>query len=1076
MLLDRRTFISGASAVVFSEAALPILSAPTAGIAVVDLRTESVVSPLGVETSRPHLSWRMEADRRDVYQSAYRVEVASSAEALAAGRADLWDSGRVGTPNSNGIRYEGALLSSRQRCYWRVRIWDDRNVVSTPSSVSYWEMGLLEASDWSARWLAAEDVTMRDDRATGLLWIRAPASPDDTASQFRLSFSLPTSAEATLFVTAYGKLSFWIDGEAMTLPATAPFIAGPQTAVASEIPLVRGRHIIAVAIGAPDPQLIKDFGFPSGEMAPFLRISLSDGKLLRINSTGWKASTASARDWQTVDFDDQSWVDASPIGEPRTQPWSRQSAMLLRRRFRTSKPVRQARIYATALGAYDLYVNGSRVGDALLTPESTDFRRRLLYRVYDVTSQIVMGENVVGAVVGDGWYASYVLFVGRYPWGAAPRQLLAQLELTYIDDSRDIIGTGTGWQVSRAPIVSSEIYDGEFYDARLEQPDWSVAGFDASRWVTAELGPAPQAALVAQIDPPIRRQGVLTARSITEPKPGVFVFDFGQNFAGWCRLSVRGPEATVVEMRFGELISSNGEIDQSNLRSARASDVYILRGDPGGETFEPHFTYHGFRYVQVTGFSGRPTAGNLEGIVIHSDLTLTGNLRIENPIIQALWRNALWSQRSNFMGIPTDCPQRDERLGWMGDANVFWDAAAFNMDVDSFTRRFMGDIRDAQADDGAFSDFSPAAFRSPSKGNVIGASPGWADAGICLPWTVWQRYGDTGVVDENWVAMTRYVQFIADSNPDYIWRNNRGTDYGDWLALDAKNPGDPTTPKELVATAMWSHSVNCMAQMAEATGRALDARGYRDTWSAISTAFQKIFVTIDGTVGNGSQTSYILALRYDLVPRLLRAAAAANLVADIRRRGMLLSTGFLGTPNSLDVLADNGYNDVVYSLLLRTQFPSWGYMILKGATTIWERWNGDAGDVSMNSFNHYALGAVCGFMFRRIAGIAPLQPGFRKIEVRPMLDPRVKGGGGQYDSVLGRIATRWRQEDNRGFRLDLTVPPNSTAIVYLPATHASRITEGRRSIARIPATKHVTRTNVQAIIEVGSGTYRFAVE
>jgi alpha-L-rhamnosidase len=528
-------------------------------------------------------------------------------------------------------------------------------------------------------------------------------------------------------------------------------------------------------------------------------------------------------------------------------------------------------------------------------------------------------------------------------------------------------------------------------------------------------------------------------------------------------------------MRFAEILREDGCIDQSNLRSALAADVYILRGDPAGEHFEPHFTYHGFRYVQVTGYPGVPTMDDLEGVVIHSDLAITGRLRIENEVVERLWRNTLWSQRSNFMGIPTDCPQRDERLGWLGDANVFWGTAAFNMDVAAFTRRFMGDVRDAQASKGAFSDFCPAAFKFQTETGPMDGSPGWADAGVSLPWTTWRFYGDTAVIDENWEAMARYLQSVRDANPDFVWRKGRGMDFGDWLALDEVNPGDPTTPKDLVATALWAHSVDCMAQMAAATGRWQAAKEYRTEWARIASAFQSHFVKPSGAVGNGSQTGYILALHYNLAPESLRAASAAKLAADIVRRGALLSTGFLGTPISLDVLADTGFNGLVYELLLRTEFPSWGYMASKGATTIWERWNGDRGDPAMNSFNHYALGAVCGFMFRRIAGIAALEPGFRRIAIRPIFDPRVKAGGADYDSVLGRISTAWRQFDEGQFTLEFKVPPNAEALVHLPATRMMKVEEGGKPVKQNPDIRLVERTAHHAIVETGSGVYRFVV-
>lgn len=757
-----------------TKAAVTALESATC---VVGLLTEFVDSPLGVEELRPQLSWRLKTARRGARQSAYRVEVASSAEALVSGLADVWDSGRVTSDSNIGIRYRGVALASRQRCFWRVRVWDEREVASAPSAMTWWEMGLLRSSDWSTQWLAAEDQTLRDDRMVGFGWVRGPTPTRRDSAKFRFKFSLPLPAVATLFITATGRFDLWMDGDASMSPPADPLTIGLRPTTVIGMSLTAGQHVLAVSVDATDPRLEAfcfrggAVGFEGGEIAPFLRIRLDDGRMLRLNNEGWKTALASEEGWQLPQFLDDHWNKAAPVGAPRPEPWPKHPAILLRCAFSVLKPVLRARLYATALGAYELQLNGNRVGDALLTPECSDYRKRVLYRVYDVTGQIDNGENVLGAVVGDGWYASFLTAAGRYPWGNSPRRLRAQLEVTFTDGSSEVIGSGPEWVTSHSPIVSSEIYDGECYDARLEQPGWSAVGFDASKWRPAELALTSLAVtLTAQISPPIRRETTLRARAITEPRADVFVFDFGQNFAGWCRLSAKGLAGAVVELRFGELLKSNGEVEQANLRLARATDTYIFKGDPAGETFEPHFTYHGFRYVQVTGFPGRPATDNIEGIVIHSDLNFAGNLSIDNALIQQLWRNTLWSQRSNFMGLPTDCPQRDERLGYLGDANVFWDAAAFNMDVDAFTRRFMCDVRDAQAANGAFADFSPAAFKlvkgkdgmldilpgwASGTDTSIGASAGWADAGICLPWTVWQRYGDTAIIEENWQSMVR---------------------------------------------------------------------------------------------------------------------------------------------------------------------------------------------------------------------------------------------------------------------------------------------------------------------------------
>jgi alpha-L-rhamnosidase len=453
-------------------------------------------------------------------------------------------------------------------------------------------------------------------------------------------------------------------------------------------------------------------------------------------------------------------------------------------------------------------------------------------------------------------------------------------------------------------------------------------------------------------------------------------------------------------------------------------------------------------------------------VVVHSDLPETGRLDVDNPLIMKLWENSRWSERSNFMGIPTDCPQRDERLGWMGDANVFWDAAAFNMNVAAFTERFAGDIRDAQLADGDFSNVSPDTIRVPG-------APGWSDAGVILPWTVWKRYGDTAIIDQHWDAMVRYLDYGETNSEAYLWKKSHLFDFGDWLSFDSKFPGDATTPKDLVATAVFKHSVDAVADMAEATGRRAASERYRKLAGQIRTAFIDAYVQSDGKISNDSQTGYILALRYDLVPGELRVAAAAQLQANIIRRGNLLTTGFLGTPGSLDALSDAGYAQTVYDLLLRTEYPSWGHMVAKGATTIWERWNGDTGDVAMNSYNHYSLGAVSGFLFRRIAGLNPLEPGFKRFEVNPVLDPRVESGGGGYDSIVGRLSTRWKRDAAGGFHLTVEVPPNCRALVHLPTRKLDSIREGRHAVRGNAEIQVRGLQNDRQVLEVGSGTYVF---
>ena len=672
-------------------------------------------------------------------------------------------------------------------------------------------------------------------------------------------------------------------------------------------------------------------------------------------------------------------------------------------------------------------------------------------------------------MVGDGFYASpFGWRVERYSFGPAPRRFRAMLRIDYADGTQDWVTTGPDWKIAPSPILKSEIYDGETFDARRVVPGWASPGFDASGWADAKVGASPNARLIAQTSPLLERTGTRRAVSVSEPRPGRFVFDFGQNFPGWARIRATGPAGVTITAKFAELLNADGTADLSNLRLAKATDSFTLAGTGAVETFEPHFTYHGFRYVEIEGYPGIPTPEDIEGVIVHSACREVGRMTFHGaPLLQAIWNNALWSQRSNFFGVPTDCPQRDERMGWTGDIQVFLDAAAFNMEIDPFIRRFLLEMRAAQRPDGGYPIVVPQPLSFP---DVVTA--GWSEAGIILPHGLWRRYGDTAVIDENWEAMERWMAMVGRANPDHIWRNERGLDLGDWLSVDAIKPDDETTPRVLCATAYWAYSAQLMAEMAGATGRDEAAARYTALRRRIGEAFARELIGPDGMAGNGSQTSQVLALHFGLVPEPLRPAAAKLLADDIRRRGMKLSTGFLGTPYLLDVLADAGLWEEVTGLLLQTGYPSWGYMPSAGATTVWERWNGDVGDLSMNSYNHYALGAVVGFFYRRLAGIAPAAPGFRRIAVRPVFLPGIGKVAARYDSCVGLIATEVDGDAAGLSSLALTIPPNTTAEVELPANRAWR--EGGHAIDGHPDIRNLHRDGDALRLEVGSGEYRFA--
>jgi alpha-L-rhamnosidase len=1063
--VSRRGFVASSGAAAIAGTGANARSMESLGIE--DLCVDGIPTSLNLHTAVPRLSWKLRSARRATVQQRYRIGVASSRENAMKGAFDLWDSGQVESAQSFDIRYRGKPLISRTRPHWQVEVWDDQGAHAR-SAIASWEMGLLREDDWSSAWIGAETAIMREDRLAGLPWLGGSndAQASGAGRSYRLAIDLPQPATLTIFLNANRQPEVFLDGRPVPLPPRDPDAFGPSPPYKVTISVPRGRRLLTLFVpgraGAKPPR---------GAM--LVRAELPSGKTMRIDGT--RARTAAGRParWNEPGLDDRDW-EAVRAADGEGAAFPGEGAFLLRRAFDATGSMRSARLYMVALGSYVPMLNGRRVGDRQVTPEWTDFRRHVLYRAYDVTDQVKPGANVLGAIVGDGWYGSYLAPAGRFGFGGAPLRLRAQLEIDYADGRREIIASDDRWSVARASITSSDIYNGEEVDARLDQPGWADVGFSprAPLWEPAQAVDTAKIDLLGAAVQPIKPSQWLKPKSIDRRSDGSAVVDFGQNFAGWVRLRVRGESGRKLTMRFAELLTKGGDVDQTNLRAARATDTYTLRGG-AAETFEPFFTYHGFRYVQIEGLSGPLAADAIDGVVVHSSLPETGQLTLGQYVPQRLWQNGLWSQRSNFFGTPTDCPQRDERLGWTGDAHVFWDAACFNMDTAAFTRKFMLDLRDGQREDGSFPDVAPDSDRANFTGP--GSSPGWGDAGVFLPWTSWRRFGDTAVIDEHWEAMDRFLESIRAPNPDLLWKNRRGNDYGDWLSLDGKEPGDPTTPKDLVGTAMWKAAADAMVDMAAATGRSDENHRYRELSAAIGRAFNRAYVGPDGTVGNGSQTGYILALHFNLLPGVLRKPATEKLVADIERRGKLLSTGFLGTPYSLDVLAEAGHDSLVYDLLLRTAYPSWGYMIAHNATTIWERWNGDVGSRVMNSFNHYALGGVAGFMFRRIAGISPIEPGFARFEFNPIFDARMRKAGGRYESQAGLIATAWEWRSDREFALDISIPANARCTLHLPTRSIDNVLEGGRRIGGRSGFKPIAREG-RLVLEIGSGDYAFTLK
>jgi len=781
--------------------------------------------------------------------------------------------------------------------------------------------------------------------------------------------------------------------------------------------------------------------------------------------------------WETGLLDRGDW-SAQWITPDLSEDTSRANpSPMLRREFTLTPRVASARLYVTSLGLNLVEVNGQRVSDHLFRPGWTSYDKRLQYDTYDVTSLLRSGANAIAVTLGDGWYRGHLGFEGKRNNYGTRLGLLAQMVVRYADGHTQVIGTDGQWKSSTGPILMSDIYDGETYDARLEKLGWSSAGYDDRAWRGVRTLNSVAAALIAPVGPAVRRMEELKPVRIIRTPAGETVFDLGQNMVGWVRLKVSGAAGTTVRLRHAEVLDKAGNLYTANLRDAAQAMRYILSGN-GVEVFEPHFSFQGFRYVAVDGFPGTPTLDAITGIVVYSDMAPTGTFETSNALVNRLQQNIVWGQRGNFLDIPTDCPQRDERLGWTGDAQVFSRTAAFNMDVSGFFAKWLADVPADQHANGAVPWVIPDVIGRANPN--LAASAGWSDVAVIVPWNVYQAYGDTAVLSRQYASMRAWVEYEkAQAGPSFLW--TKGFHFGDWLAFQTNRADYPgaTTDKDLIATAYFAHSTDLLAKTAEVLGRADDARNYRALFQNIRAAFQREYVTSTARLTSNTQTAYVLALDFDLLPDAMRAGAAQRLADDVRRMGHL-TTGFLGTPSLTRMLSENGHIDDAYNLLLNDRYPSWLYEVKQGATTIWERWDGKKPDstfeeASMNSFNHYAYGAIGDWMYRVMAGIDTDEaaPGYKHILIQP------RPGGGftevkaSHETPYGKVASAWTLEDG-AFDLRVEIPANTRATVRLPRAQLASVTEGGQPLAGGNGITAKRQDGDTVVVEVGSGAYRFA--
>ncbi|MFM2221076.1 MAG: alfa-L-rhamnosidase [Verrucomicrobiota bacterium] len=888
-----------------------------------DLKVEHQRNPIGIDESQPALSWRMEGEEKALAQSKCHILVATRADLLEEGKADLWDSGGIQSTITN-IRYAGKPLPSSSWIHWKVR---------------------TTAGDKPSAWSAPQK-----------------------------------------FLTA---------------------LIGKQ----------------------PTQSFI-------------------------------------------------SFKDDTPFHQERNK-LHLPPARYYRTSFQPNKKIASAVAHATALGIYELQINGKRVGDASFAPGWTDYRKRIYYNTYDVSSHFTEKQNVIGAIVADGWYAGYVGYgklvgygpykTGRNIYGKTPA-LMVEIHITYEDGTREVIGTDKSWKTSTGPELEADFLMGESYDARKEMPGWSTSSFDDSSWQSAvlaqengshiepfsdafiknekrEFGFIRPPVMQAYPSQPVRITAELPAKSAKPLTPGTWVFDLGQNFAGNIRLKVRAKPGQTFTLRYAEMLHPDGRIMTENLRQARATDTYMAKGDPDGETWSPRFTFHGFRYVEITGFTEQPPLETITGLVMHSDTPLASSFECNDTVVNQVFRNAVWTQRANWIELPTDCPQRDERLGWTGDAQIYAASAAIHADVAAFFRKWLRELNEAVTPEGFYPSYAPYCFGHG--GGIHGTA--WSDAGIIVPYSLWKATGDSSFFTDHWKNMTQFMKARHAQDPE-LQGKAFGAPWGDWLNLD-----DPT-PHPYVELAYFTKCAIMMEEMARAAGKSDEAKHYQAWITKARANFRSQHLQADGSIKPSSQSAYVLALDCQLLTDVSERAKAGDYLATMIRakasdKNTGMTTGFLGTKPLLPMLTQTGQLDLAVSMLQSRQYPSWGYEVKNGATTIWERWNsyteehGFGGadgkmNAAMNSFSHYAFGAVTEWMMTDLAGIAPLEPGYRVIRLRPHFPSKNASNDSEtiswvkahHDSPHGRISVSWKRLEDDSLAYEATIPPNTTAQLTLPTS------------------------------------------
>ena len=1047
---------------------------------IVQLTCEYRTDPEGIDAAAPRLSWRMSSGVRGERQTAYQVIVARSRAALEADRGDVWNSGRVPSEESVNVPYGGPPLASAQEYFWKVRVWNAGGRASGWSAPGRWSTGLLHPGDWTGIWIGLDGVET-SYHLTGTSWIwfpeGSPAASAPVATRlFRRTLEIPQGAlpaSARFHVTGDDRCTVFVNGARVSTSDNLR----PVADVDIRAHLREGTNVIAAAVTnigtSPNPA-----GFIG-----LLEMRSPAGAVSAVaTDSAWKTSDRETAGWQSPGFDDGTWAHAMVLGPAGMPPWGemygpedrRIPARWLRREFDAGKTIQRATVFMSGLGLSELYVNGVKAGDGVLSPALSQYPKTVYYVTHDVTPLLGPGRNALGVVLGNGRFFAPRRSDPTFTQTFGFPKLLFRLHCEYDDGTSADIVSDTTWKLTTAgPIRANNEYDGEEYDARMELTGWAAPGYDDARWDHAHAVAAPGGVLRAQMNQPIRVTGTISPVAVTEPKPGMFIFDMGQNMVGWCRLHVQGAEGTRVVLRHAETLRDDGTLYLDNIRGARVTDVYTLKGG-AAETYEPRFTYHGFRFVEMTGYPGRPGTAALEGRVVNDDVASAGEFVCSDPVINRTYRNIVWGVRGNYRSMPTDCPQRDERQGWLGDRSAESRGETYIFDIDPLYAKWLRDMEDAQRDDGSVSDVCPS-YWPLYNDNVT-----WPSSTVIIPGALLDQYADTAVIERHYPSMVRWIDHMIGYVTNGVITKDT---YGDWCVPpeDPKliHSNDPMrkTAAGILSTTYFYHDLRLMSRYAALTGREGDRARFDALADQLREGLNRTYYRGDaGYYDNGSQTSCVLPLAFGMVPAAERARVFGHLVRKITTEtDGHIGTGLVGGQWLNRVLSDNGRADIVRRFAGDTTYPSWGYMAAKGATTIWELWNGNTADPAMNSGNHVMLvGDLVLWLYEYCGGIRPdpAAPGFRHALLRPVPAGNLTHVRATHISPYGEILSEWRR-DGGAFLWQVGIPVNASAEVCVPAGKAEDVTEGGTPASRAPGVRFLRQEQGYAVFAVGAGTYAF---